>query len=116
MTQLRKALLVVIGSAVIAGAVGFFYSPWGDISSQRLLLCIAFFGCFGMLLGGIYAFDAESDLNIRASVIGRITIGSTASLILGLVWHWSLEFIVLASFIGAVLGYLGMSWAKYVEF
>ncbi len=116
MTQLRKALLLVIGSAAIAGVAGFFYSPWGDISSQRLLLCIASFGCLGMLLGGIYAFDAESDLKIRASVIGRITIGSTAALILGLVWHWPLEFIVLASFIGAVLGYLGMSWAKYVEF
>jgi len=116
MTQLRKSLLLVIGFAVIAGVAGFFYAPWWDTSWQRLLLCIASFGCFGMLLGGIYAFDAESDLKIRVSAIGRITIGSTATLLLGLLWHWPLEFIVLASFIGAVLGYLGMSWAKYVDF
>src|SRR5471032_856465 len=74
MTQLRKSLLLVIGFAVIAGVAGFFYAPWWDTSWQRLLLCIASFGCFGMLLGGIYAFDAESDLKIRVSAIGRITI------------------------------------------
>jgi len=116
MTQLPKALLLVVFFAVIAGVAGFFYAPWEDISWQRLLLTVASFGCLGVLLGGIYAFDAESDLHIRVSAIGRMTTGSTASLLLGLIWHWPVEFILLGSFIGAVLGYLGMSWAKYVDF
>lgn len=75
------------------------------------------FGCFGFLLGGIYAFDPESDLKIKPSAIGRISFGVIASLILSALWRWPLEGVVLASFIGALLSrYFGMIWAKFVGF
>jgi len=66
--------------------------------------------------GGIYAFDPASDLKIKSSAIGRMSFGVIASLILSALWHWPLEGVALASLIGAVLGYLGMILARFVDF
>jgi hypothetical protein len=35
---------------------------------------------------------------------------------LSALWRWQLEGAALACFIGAVLGYFGMTWAKYADF
>ena len=66
--------------------------------------------------GGIYAFDPDSDLKIKSSAIGRMSFGVIASLILSALWRWPLEAVALASLIGAVLGYVGMMWAKFADF
>jgi hypothetical protein len=117
MPNLSKALILAILFAVISGAYVLLYTvPWTDVSWQRLLLGVASAGCFGFLLGGIYTFDPKSDLVIRASSIGRVTFGLIASLLLAALWHWPYEGAALAGVIGAVLGYFGMAWAKYVEY
>jgi len=117
MTHLRKALILVILFVVITVLAGLLHAaPWTDVSLQRLMLWMASCGCVGLMLGGIYAFDAKSELKIRSSVVGRTVIGTTASLLLAVVWRWPLGGIALAGSIGAALGYLGMLWAKYVDF
>lgn len=80
------------------------------------MLVIASFGCFGFLLGGIYAFDPESELKIKSSAIGRMMFGLIAALLLAILWRWPGEGMALAALLGVVLGYLGMTWAKYVDF
>lgn len=116
MTNLSKTLMLAILFAAIGGAIVLLYSvPWTDASWQRLLLGAASAGCFGFLLGGIYAFDPRSDINVKASSIGRIAFGLVGALLLSALWHWSVERAALAALVGAVLGYFGMGWAKYVE-
>ncbi len=117
MTNLRKALFLAMVFAAISGGVALLYAvPAGIGSWQRLLLWIASLACFGFLLGGIYAFDPQSDLKIMPSSFGRISFGIAASLLLAFLWHWPFEGALLAGLIGAVLGYFGMSWAKYIDF
>ena len=117
MTTLRKAIILAIFFAVVSAVAALSYAaPWTDISWRRALLGTGSFGCFGFLLGGIYAFDPKSDLKIKSSAIGRMSFGVIASLILSALWRWPLEGIALASLIGAVLGYFGMIWAKFADF
>lgn len=117
MTTLRKAIILAVLFAVISAIAALSHvAIWTDISWQRALLGTGSFGCFGFLLGGIYAFDPESDLKIKSSAIGRMSFGVMASLILSALWRWPIEGVALASLIGAVLGYLGMTWAKFVDF
>jgi hypothetical protein len=81
MTTLRKAFILAVFFAVITAVAALSYAaPWTDISWRRALLGAGSFGCFGFLLGGIYAFDPESDLKIKSSAIGRISFGVIASL------------------------------------
>jgi len=117
MTNLRKALILAILFAVITAVAGILYgAPWTAVGWHSLLLFVGSFGCFGFLLGGIYAFDPESDLKITSSAPGRTSFGAAASLVLSALWHWPLEGVALAGLVGVVLGYLGMIWAKYVDF
>lgn len=116
MTNFSKALFLAIFFAVISGALVLLHAaPWTDINRQRLLLGVASVACFGFLLGGVYAFDPRSDLTIKPSVIGRVSFGIIASSGLSALWHWPLASMAVAALGGAVLGYFGMAWAKYVD-
>jgi hypothetical protein len=39
-----------------------------------------------------------------------------STLILAALWRWPREGVLLSALLGAILGYLGMVWAKYVQF
>ena len=117
MSNVRKALILAIFFAVLTAAAGILYdAPWTGIQWHSLLLGTGSFACFGFLLGGVYAFDPESDLKITSSATGRTSFGAAAALVLSVLWHWPLEGAALAVLIGAMLGYLGMTWARYVDF
>lgn len=117
MTTLRKAIILAIFFAVTSvGAALSYAAPWTDISWRQASLLAGSFSCLGFLLGGIYAFDPDSDLMIKSSAVGRMSFGVIASLILSALWGWPLEGAALASLIGAALGYLGMMWAKFADF
>lgn len=117
MTTLSKAIILAISCAVISAVAALAQvTTWADISWQRALLGTGSFGCFGFLLGGIYAFDPKSDMKIKSSVLGRMLFGVIASLMLSALWRWPVEGVALAVLIGAVLGYFGMTWAKFVDF
>jgi hypothetical protein len=77
---------------------------------------IASFGCFGLLLGAIFAFDAPSDFAGTSRPVARVITSCVAGLALSLVWHWPMEAALLAVLTAGALGYFGMSWAKYVDF
>lgn len=117
MTVFREALALAIIFATAAGCAALFYVvPLREASWSRAILAVGSFGCFGFLLGGIYAFDPESDLKIKSSSIGRILFGLAAALLLSVMWGWSLAISALAALSGATLAYSGMAWAKYADF
>jgi hypothetical protein len=117
MRNLYKALtLATIFSVVTAIAALLYGVPWANSTWREVLLGIASFGCFGFLLGGVYAFDPESELKIKSSAIGRMFFGLIAALLLSVLWRWPGQGTALAALVGAVLGYFGMTWAKYVDF
>lgn len=112
----KALLLAAIFSAITAIAALIYGAPWANTTWRDVLLGMGSFGCFGFLLGGIYAFDPESELKIKSSSTGRIVFGLVASLLLSHLWHWPSEAVALAALAGALLGYFGMAWARYVNF
>jgi hypothetical protein len=80
-----------------------------------LLLWIATSGCFGFLVGGILAFDPESKVKVRANSFARTLIGAASGAALAFLWNWSGDALMLAALLGAILGYTGMIWAKYLQ-
>lgn len=85
-------------------------------SVHDLLIFVAGFACLGFLIGGIYAFDDRSDFKIVPSAIARILIGVGSAAMLSFILNWQRDALTLASLIGGALGYLGMTWVKYVDF
>ena len=117
MTILRRALFLATVFATAAACAALTYVfQLGGVSLSRGIRGVGSLGCFGFLLGGIYAFDPESDLKIKSSSIGRISFGLAAAVLLSILWGWPLEAAALAAFSGAALAYFGMAWAKYAEF
>jgi hypothetical protein len=117
LSTLRKALVLAVMCALLAGFAGLTYLvPAGGASWTSALRWVGSFCCLGFLLGGIYAFDPDSDLKITCSAIGRMVFGLAAALLLSAVWRWPLEAAALAGLVGAALGYFGMSWAKHANF
>jgi hypothetical protein len=80
-----------------------------------LLLWIATSGCFGFLVGGILAFDPESPAKVRASPFTRILIGASSGMAVSILWHWPSDGLAAATLLGAILGYTGMAWARYLQ-
>ena len=117
MKNLYKALILAAFFAVITAIAALLHgAPWTNSTWKEVLLGVGSFGCFGFLLGGIYAFDPESELKIKSSSIGRMFFGLIASLCLAVLWRWPGDGVALAALLGVLLGYFGMTWAKYVNF
>lgn len=117
MRNFYKALiLAAFFSAITAIAALLHGAPWTNSTWREVLLGIGSFGCFGFLMGGVYAFDPESELRIKSSSIGRMFFGLIASLLLSALWRWPGEAMALAALVGILLGYFGMTWARYVQF
>jgi hypothetical protein len=117
MRNFYKALILAgFFSAITAIAALFYGAPWTNTTWRETLLGIGSFGCFGFLLGGIYAFDPESEFKIKSSATGRMFFGLVASLLMSILWHWPGEGVALAALFGVLLGYFGLAWAKYVNF
>jgi len=85
-------------------------------SIHDLLIFVASFACLGFLIGGIYAFDDRSELKIVSSAMARTLIGVGAAATLSFILNWNNDLMTLSGLIGGALGYLGMTWAKYVDF
>jgi hypothetical protein len=111
-----RGLLLAGGIAVAVAAYAAVDILLGGNSPSRMVPLIASFGCFGLLLGGVFAFDAESGFNGVERPLLRVATSGVAGLALALLWRWPLEWALLSVVIAAALGYFGMSWAKYVDF
>ena len=115
-TFFKATALAALFSALTAIAALLYGSPWINTTWRHVLLGMGSFGCLGFLLGGIYAFDPESELRFRSSSLGRMFFGLVAALLLAALWRWPGEGVALAILIGILLGYFGMAWARYVNF
>ncbi|UXI65923.1 hypothetical protein [Tahibacter amnicola] len=115
----RRALQAILWIAGTAVGLGL-YAAWLSLSegrSQSTLLPLAIsFGCVGMLLGAIYAFDSEASVSVGNNTMLRVGLSALAGLILALFWRWTAEGIVSSVVVFAGLGYVGMRWARYVDF
>lgn len=117
MKNLYKALILAAFFSTTAAIAALLYGAlWTNTTWREVLLSVGSFGCFGFLLGGIYAFDPESEFRIKSSSTGRVFFGLIASLLLSIMWRWPGEGVALAALVGVLLGYFGMAWARYVDF
>jgi hypothetical protein len=115
MTSFIKGLALAALFAVFAAAYALLNAGSFSGGLQALLLWVASFACFGFLVGGIYAFDPRSEFKIRSSSTARVATGAIAGMALCALWRWPGAAIALAALVGAVLGYLGLLWARIVE-
>ncbi len=99
--------------AVVFAGFGALEGVLRSRGEPALAQYIASFACFGFLLGAILAFDPSPEMKSSGRPILRTFLGALAGLCLGLVWNWSVEGLALSTLVSAVLGYTGMTWAKY---
>jgi hypothetical protein len=111
-----KGLLLVAFFGVALAAYAVFEVALNGAPLSALLQVAASFGCFGALLGGIFAFDPQSEFKVWPSAGARASIGAIAAAAFALLWTLSAEAMALLALVGGVLGYFGMCWAKYVDF
>lgn len=116
MSTLAKALLLICLFGGATALYALFQLIFEAETLNELALGVATFGCLGLLLGGIFAFDERSEIKIRANAFARIAVGSIAGVAVSLLWGWSGEGVALSALVGGSLGYFGMVWAKYVDF
>ncbi|WP_373991887.1 hypothetical protein [Duganella sp. BuS-21] len=109
--------LILMGLMAAAGAIYAAFSlmfeglPFNDYARG-----VCSFACFGLLLGAIHAFDKESARGTPNRPSIRLVVGCLCGLTIGIIWHWPVQGLALATMIGAILGLLGNGWAKWVEF
>jgi hypothetical protein len=113
---LVRGLFVAGGFAVGVAAYAALQVVSGGNSLSGLLPLVASFGCFGLLLGAIYAFDANAEFKGVSRPIPRVATSAVAGLALALLWRWPLEGALLSVLVASFLGYLGLLWARYVDF
>jgi len=105
-------ILTTVGLALLALIEGFLYAA--DVAI--LLRLVAFFAILGAFLGTIYATDSRSGLEVADRPILRtavsIALGLAAALTVGL----SATSALLSAVVLGALGWLGMTWAQYVDF
>jgi cytochrome b561 len=116
MNRFLKGLFFASLLAVLLAAYALLQVALDAGSVKDVVRLIAAFGCFGFLLGGIYAFDKESAIREKESASARVGIGFASGVMLALLFQWPIEGYLLSALVGAGLGYFGMIWAKYINF
>ena len=101
---------------MLVAAYALLQVAFGSGAISGILPIVASFGCFGILLGAIFFFDAPTDFNGSNRPLARITVSALSGLALGLLWQWPAEGIALSALVAAALGYFGITWAKHVDF
>lgn len=113
---LSKALLLIGLTGLAASLYAALNMAFDGLPFADYIRWIVSFMCFGLLLGGILAFDSEASERFGNRPFLRALIGALSGAAIGGVWNWPSDGIVLAGVIGLVLGLLGMVWAKHVDF
>ena len=115
MRFISSSLLRGLYSAGVIAAVvalyGAFQMYTGGTPLQGTVQWIASFGCFGFMLGAIYAFDSKSESKVASRPLLRTVLARIAGYVLSVLWSWPSDGTVLACVISSALGYLGMTWA-----
>jgi hypothetical protein len=115
--SVARGLLLVGGIAVAVALLAAFQMLAGGHGSLLALIpVVASLGCFGLLLGAIFVFDAPSEFRGVNRPLLRVALSAVAGLALGLLWRWSGEAIALSTLVAGALGYFGLAWARHVDF
>lgn len=109
--------LILMGLMAAAGAIYATFSlMFEDLPFNDYARGVCSFACFGLLLGAIHAFDKESARGTPNRPFIRLMVGCLCGAAIAVIWNWSVQAIILAMLVGAILGLLGNVWAKWIEF
>lgn len=105
-------ILATVGVALLGLVEGLRYA----LNLIILLKLVGFAALLGAFFGTIYATDSRSGLK----VVDRPIVRTAISAVLGLIAAWAASLspthaLFSATALGA-LGWLGMTWARYVDF
>jgi hypothetical protein len=105
-------ILMTAGVALFGLVEGLLYAP----NVAILLKLVGFAALLGSFLGTIYATDPRSGL----TVVDRPIVRTAISAAVGLLASWAAGLSPTAALLSAAvlgaLGWLGMTWARYVAF
>jgi hypothetical protein len=118
--QIKKFLSSTLGLIVMAGiGVGIIafvnlliYTS--DISA--ILHLVALFMVFGAFLGSIYAWDPRSGLTSKDYPVARMCTGIVTGIFIAITFKTHFIYFAIFATIFGLLGWLGMRWAKYIDF
>ena len=126
-----------IGAFALGGAllfvIGMILHSLGSVSFENWTMFrdIAFaFALMGAMYGTIVALDSTSDFGrshgswlrrINAPLLRTILCGAIGAALVAFIQSWHSEsliwsWVLVGAVVGAVLGWLGWGWAKYVDF
>lgn len=107
-TSNKLGLAIVIFCIVlfaVFGVINAGNTPWPQHAAA--------FACFGLMIGAIMAFDSESGDRQKKRPFLRTLLSSVAGLGFGWVLDFPVDGIILSCLVAAILGYAGLTWAKY---
>jgi len=111
-----EALIIAGFFTLASGIYAALNFAFEDLPMHDYARVVVSFVCLGLLLGTIYAFDAESEMKVASRPLIRCLVGCLCGAVTGAIWQWPPEAILLGTTVGAMLGLLGMMWAKFAHF
>ncbi len=105
-------VLFALGLAMVAFVEALLYSP-NLITLGKL---VGIFALLGAFLGVIYATDPSEQFRVRARPLLRTLVSGAIGTTYAVLLHLSPLASVICVGIFAILGWLGMKWARYVDF
>lgn len=107
-------ILIAAGCAALFAAYGLAEALFRSRESHWFLQYAAAFGCFGFMCGAILAFHAEAGDRHEDRPVLRTLLSAVAGVAFGWVLRFPQEGVALSALAAAILGYIGMKWAKHV--
>ena len=105
-------ILVTVGVVLLGFVESLLYAP----NLTILLKLLGFAALLGAFLGAIYATDSRSGLHVVDRPILRTAISAAVGLTVACAAGLSPTSTLLSSAILGALGWLGVTWARYVDF
>lgn len=112
-TSIKFDLAIIVICTVLFAGFGIAEAVFRSSGIAQWLQYAAAFACFGFMLGVIFAFDNEPGDRKKNRPFLRTILSSAAGLAIGWVLDLPADGIVLFGLVAAMLGYAGLSWAKY---
>ena len=110
---IKLDLIIVAISTVLFAGFGVIDAVFRSYVNASWLQHAAAFACFGFMIGAIIAFDSELDERRKNRPFLRTLLSFAAGLGFGWVLDFPADGIVLSGLVASMLGYAGLSWAKY---
>ncbi|MBC3919099.1 hypothetical protein H8L32_16530 [Undibacterium sp. CY18W] len=107
-TSIKLGVAIVVICTVLFAGFGII-----DAGNTSWPQHAAAFACFGFMIGAIIAFDSGPGDRQKNRPFLRILLSSAAGLGFGWVLDFPIEGILLSGLVTSILGYAGLSWAKY---